>query len=458
MGIEVTGSSVRVAQLRKKGKKWDILSLKTIENSEIEGGASKLLNQAITLSSLNSKETLVRPCELPIAKTKNLIAALDFYAEPLLPYPKENGIIQIQISEQTKQATKLSLFSVKKEHLNNHLENLKKLNIEPEIVTSKALALAAFSTLLPQSHAPLLLIHESDEEISFVLTAKGIVLGLRSIDRKNNFKIEIQKVLLSFASSNKNNHDTLIYYFGTNSDLKETIQTISGKTVLFPSTPLIKEKLGDLSIYGLAIGTAMASQLANFRQKEFAYSNRFKHLKKPFLVFSLLASLFTGSLYLLEKSFINFKKNGLDLDYSALMKIEEKNVQTLKNPSEYLAELNNLEKEIRSRPDTFPLLPQVPKVKEVLGWLVSLQESEGVVYESFNYQLIKSPDFSKKNEKYKVKVDLEISTPNGNAAKSFQEALKHPNHLIDTAEEIVWVPLKGKYKASFFLKDKTQYH
>ena len=120
-----------------------------------------------------------------------------------------------------------------------------------------------------------------------------------------------------------------------------------------------------------------------------------------------------------------------------------------------------MENEIGSRPDTHPLLPQIPKVKEVLGWLTSLRESHGVVLESFNYQLLKSPDFSHKTEKYRVRVEIEISAQNPNAAPNavqvFQEALRRPNLLIDPSEEIVWTPLKGRYKASFYLKDKTRY-
>lgn len=71
--------------------------------------------------------------------------------------------------------------------------------------------------------------------------------------------------------------------------------------------------------------------------------------------------------------------------------------------------------------------------------------------------MVKRPDFPHKKEKYKVRVDLEISAKDAASARIFQEALKNQKTLADTNEEIQWLPVKGKYKVSFYLKDKTKY-
>ena len=127
-----------------------------------------------------------------------------------------------------------------------------------------------------------------------------------------------------------------------------------------------------------------------------------------------------------------------------------------------------LDKELQSSPDTFPLLPNVPRVSDVLAWLsthpvLSGKNSPGapvsppIQIESFNYTMIKRPEQTKKQEKYQVKVEFEFTTSTPKQAREFHDALIAPNDFVDPKGEIKWSSNRGKYRTSFFLKDKTTY-
>ena len=72
--------------------------------------------------------------------------------------------------------------------------------------------------------------------------------------------------------------------------------------------------------------------------------------------------------------------------------------------------------------------------------------------------MVKRPDQSKKKEKYRVKVDLEFSSPTPKQAREFHDALVAPNDFVDPKDEIKWSSNRGSYRTSFFLKDKTKYN
>ncbi len=461
IGIEMCGSSLRAAKLCKKGGRWNVVSLNEISSTEHSSLLKKQLNGGLVISPLNSRDLLVRPCEIPLKKTKDLLAALDFHIEPLLPYPTEKGVVQIEINEKLENGTAISLFAIRKDHLTHHLERLQVWNLEPEVITTKGHALAAFSTLLPQTLSPRLLVHEGDGELTFVLLEKEKILALRAIETKKDLKSEIQKILLNLASTHKGKSFDTLYFLGKDLEIKALLESVSGKTISPLTSPLLGQNSDDLMTYGLAIGSAIAKSRVDFRQREFVYPHRFKKLQKPLVAFFTLAALLAGSVYFSGEALINRKKHSLEEAYLSLVKAEGVASGDFrpKTVTEYMTALNTLEEEIRSRPDTFPLLPQIPKVKDILGWIASLRESQGIALELFNYQFVKCPDFSHKQEKYKIRVEIEISAHSPNDAKLFQETLKGSNPLIDANEEITWAPLKGgKYRATFYLKDKTRYH
>lgn len=465
IGVDAGKSSLRFAALRKAAKGWSVVSLKEISGEENIELFYAQFKEDVLVSAIQTRDLLVRPCEIELKKPKDVFAALDFHVEPLLPYPLDQAVIQGQIINTQEKTTFVNVFALRKDHLAHHLDGLKNYHLEPEMVTTRPHALAALSTLLPKTSAPLLIVHEGEEELSIVLVENGAVLAARSLDLKKDLNLEIRKTLLSFASSHKTKTFESVYFFGKDQDLKNTLVQLSEKPVMPPSTPFLALTQEELTHYGLAIGTALAQKEINFRRKGFAYPYPFKHLKKPLSLFFALSLLLAGALFLFGQISLSQKKQGIEEAYCAFLKAEniaEVPPQNRETPSDYLSSLHGLEKEVRGRPATFPLLPHIPKVKEVISWLTGVVRPQGkgghtLEIESLHYQIIKRPDFSHKQERYKVRVELEFSVQDPQVARSFLEALKSPQSLVDTHEEIQWLPAKGKYKASFYLKDKTKY-
>ena len=107
-------------------------------------------------------------------------------------------------------------------------------------------------------------------------------------------------------------------------------------------------------------------------------------------------------------------------------------------------------------------------VSDVLGWLNKLAGAsdkdngekalaQGIQIDSFNYTLVKRPEQTKKQEKYQVKVELEFNSPTPKMAREFHDALIAPNEMVDPKGEVKWSTNRGKYRTSFYLKDKTAY-
>jgi type IV pilus assembly protein PilM len=126
-----------------------------------------------------------------------------------------------------------------------------------------------------------------------------------------------------------------------------------------------------------------------------------------------------------------------------------------------------LQKELQGTPDSFPLFANTPRVSDVLAWLSQhpaavLVDAKGnrqpkIQIDNFSYTMLKRPQQGKKQEKYQVKVELEFSSPTPKWAREFHDALIAPNDWIDPKGEVKWGSSRGKYKTSFFLKDKTAY-
>ena len=106
-------------------------------------------------------------------------------------------------------------------------------------------------------------------------------------------------------------------------------------------------------------------------------------------------------------------------------------------------------------------------MSDILGWLsrheaiVGLDEKGETEHrlqiENFSYVMVKRPQQGKKQEKYQVKVELEFTSPKPKWAREFHDALINPNDWVDPKAEVKWSSNHGKYKTSFFLKDKTVY-
>lgn len=264
---------------------------------------------------------------------------------------------------------------------------------------------------------------------------------------------------------------------------------------IFPRQELLSSlTMGQILNFAVPIGAAInglpiAKDAVNFRQEEFAYPHPWKRLKNPLILYTCLSLALAFALYLFGQSYLSYRQDQLRQSYIGLLTVLNKPYETFekeyeakhpfyKGPENEIAapqDLNDkallervqyLEKELQSTPELFALLPNVPKVSDVLAWLNSLPvfsskknrtDAQGIQIESFDYTLVKRPEQSKKKERYQVKIEIELTSSTPKQAREFHDALIAPNDFVDPKGEVKWNSSHGRYRTSFFLKDKTIY-
>lgn len=262
------------------------------------------------------------------------------------------------------------------------------------------------------------------------------------------------------------------------------------KNVLTPEIPsTFNAPLPQVLKFAIPIGIALGNlpttkDCINFRQGEFAYPDPWKRLKKPLSIYFGLCIAAASALFLFGNAYQGLLEDEIRVEYSSLLSVAqkphtefEKKLGSTDTEPASLKEMSMdqlrdrvqiLEKELASTPDIFPLLPNILTVSDVLAWINSqptiatLDPKTGkltplIQIDNFSYTMVKRPEITKKNERYQVKVELEFSTPTPKEAREFHDALITPNTLVDPKGEVKWSTNRGKYRASFYLKDKTTY-
>lgn len=248
--------------------------------------------------------------------------------------------------------------------------------------------------------------------------------------------------------------------------------------------------------YAVPIGLALAAlpvikEKVNFRQQEFAYPFPWKKIKPALLTYCACIFAVTAAFYFFGQHYLLYQEDKIKQDYADLLTAMNKSHESFeasflaKNPlarekandeivniaklnrEDLLERLLFLQKDLQATPDSFPLFANIPQVSDVLAWLsqhpyVVHKNEEGILeprlqLENFIYTMLKRPMQGKKQEKYQVKVELEFSSPTPKWAREFHDALIAPNDLVDPKGEVKWSSNRGKYRTSFYLKDKTSY-
>ncbi len=491
------------------------------------------LSKSLVATCLPSSEVLIRDLEIQLVKDKDIEKVLGFQAEPLLPYPIEEALLDRIVVEKRKESTRLTLAAVKKSALAQHLETWHSLHVEPELISCVPAGLAAFSGLFGQTEEKQCVLHLGEDESTCCVAEKGILhysqaskKGYRDLLTAFNEEAQGDFSTFNFSTLQENSHPKLfqatqslrleitkLFFAISKQAMGYKLQQvlICGQGAIFPKmAQALCSKLNielvyphtngnfalspeELSRYALPIGIALTALpksviQINYRQEEYAYPFPWKRIKKPMAVYLTLsislaaAILFFGNMYIakqeadLKKGYVKvltLMKKPFNETESEFQKTHPGH-PSYETQSPDAARLSRaglelrlalIEKELKDAPDTFPLLPKVPKVSDVLAWLATHPHIKGeneegetrIALESFNYKMVKRPEENKKNEHYQVKVEIEFTSTTPRYAREFHDSLLAPNDLIDPKTDVSWTTERGRYRASFFLKDKTIY-
>lgn len=510
--------------------------------SEQIGKFSGEFDSRLLVTSVETHECLLRPLNLKLKKDKDIAAVLAFQAEPLLPYPIENAVLDWAMVGQNAEGTDIMVVAVRKDHLAQHLERWQALAVESEVIAAVPFALGTFARLFCQHEEPYFILDVSKEYTTCVLMENGKVLAAQSCHQgtkklmaaymedtgltleevRNNFnqmdftsmeklprlkqafeglRLEVMKLLYALAKQAKGKEvdgllvtgdgavvSTFVEQMGT--ELKKNLLKIQEQ----PGFNVPPEKLLSYAIpigLGLA-GLPMAADQVNFRSGEYAYPNPWKRIKQPALFYLASCLLLSAGLYFFGNAYIDYKKDVVKEQFVSLLAFMNKPYNTfeaeyeVKHPFHMLLEegesapigllddadlmerLEFLEAEIRNAPDMIALLPNVPRVSDVLAWLTThpaiskIDEKTGKVVplaqiDNISYTMVSRPEEKKKGNRYQVKVEMEFTSPTPMMARELHDALIAPNDFVDPKSDVKWSTNRGKYKTSFFLKDKTVY-
>lgn len=478
------------------------------------------LENDLVISALSGEFVLVRPMEIKLTKQKEIDQVLYFQAEPLLPFPVEEGIVDRIIVDKEKEGTQMTLLAAPTEQVQKHLNDLSALHIDPEIVTAEQAALSAYLETVTSAQEKgdrpsRILICLEKGHTTCILNKKGklataqtIPLGFESLnstppDETPSHEVDPSPLVL------KQEIIRMVYALGKHLKGEElagivitgegaNIGTLAEDLISALQKPILpvnlfqgisKEKQ---NVYATAIGAALTglphyNAQINFRQKEASYKHPLKRFKKGLFVYVALALALAIAAFFAGQEYVGYREDKIRESYAELLAnikrpyevmeakyakkeplktTETPNLKELSIP-DLTKRLDFLEGEVKSAPTLFPLFPNVPRVSDLLAWLAShpnvvLSQPNNtktglIQIDSLSYVMVKRPEMNKKGEKYQVKVELELLANTPKEAREFHDALISPNEMVDPKAEVKWNATKGHYRTSFFLKDRTHY-
>ena len=158
LGIDLGSSCIKAVQMKKSGRNARIVEIYTYDNErevpghpsiEVIGKSVKdiasehRLRSDLFASAFPLSLTIVRNTVVPFRGRKKLRQVIKFQAEPHIPFPIEEVIVDFyEISGDEGEKTPLILVGAKKDLVGTHLEILGQGGIDPEIVSVDAFALA----------------------------------------------------------------------------------------------------------------------------------------------------------------------------------------------------------------------------------------------------------------------------------------------------------------------------
>lgn len=514
LGLEASGAFIRGIKLSWHNKmprldqtyeeELNVRQLYTLEQSI----PSIVTNQTLTITALKGSHTLVRQLELKLKKEKDIEAVLAFQAEPLLPFSPDSAILDRITVRKNPDSTQLTLLAARKDHLQNHVDFWREFHVEPEVISAEPMALIAFANYFIKNIETYCIVHLDHDHFTcavsrsnkLIASQTGGSASLIKSEDTTSLRLELMRVIYALAKQSKSQEIKDILITGPEAR-KLVLPLFSGfsQTIHEPTPtaeiPLETEKL---ERYAISIGNALSGLPANrdrinFRQGDLAYPNPWKRYKIALAFYFIACAALCFGIYIMGTAYLTYYADNLKQDYVELLATMNKPYDSFEleylakfpaeNPSnegeikpvinlsldELGSRLEFLQNDLQSTPNTFPLMPNVPRVSDVLAWLsvhrnVISQEKENgltssslIQIENFAYTMVKRPDLAKKQEKYQVKVELEFSTPTPKIAREFHDALIAPNEIVDPKGEVKWSSNRGKYRTSFFLKDKTSY-
>ncbi len=406
LGLELSPTSMKGAQIvLRQGKPFleqvfdmpvDVEHVETSEKaspldlSDEGHQLYELADNNLVVTSLPTSDILIRPLEVKLAKMRDVDAVLSFQAEPLLPYPAEDALIDRIFLSKDQEGTHLTLCATKKSYLEHHLGVWESLHIEPEMIACTPVALASFAQHLHQSESPFIVLYLGLNETSAILLKENKLIAAYScstdlsglvdvymtetnkdsqeeaLKELRGFKLEkklpqktnaylqewaldVTKILFSLDKQSQTDDAQTILLTGAGGSHLELAEKLCEKLKATLVTPKSDAQFpiteAQLQKYAVPIGLALsalpkAKDQVNFRQEEFLFPNPWKRLKRPLITYLGCALLVAFAFNFYGNASLKKQEDTLKQEYVDLVSFMHKpygefeEEYAKKNPSE----------------------------------------------------------------------------------------------------------------------------
>jgi len=442
LGLQLEQRTLRGALLCRVGEQAHILRVFSLEIKDDTVGprhisvlhtlrppiARDKLRRALFATGLPSPRTLIRPLDIKLTKDKDIDAVLAYQAEPLLPFPVDEAVVDKTTLSRDEEGSQLAVFAAKRGDVEEHLESFQSLNIEPEAVSCYPAALAAYSATYAPQEEPIFVTHLGLDTITTLLVDDGKVLAAHSMastlstmyqtlkepssadfhklaqetesdaaQQLQKLQQELSRAVFALGKQAQGQAVHMALFVGEGAcfgNLTSFLAKVIQKTLLEPHAPAQDNiTVSELKRYAIPIGLALqflpgAKHQLNFRQAELSYPYPWKRLKQPVALYILACLLISVFIVVIGQQQHTSKEDELRQQYSDLLQVlqiehetfeqtamgsapgEERAVDQLTIP-QISERLKWIEEDIAKTEYVFPLQPNVPRVSDLLAWITS---------------------------------------------------------------------------------------
>ncbi len=463
VGISLKKDRFKLAVLKKEKQKIIVADqqsyLSTSENVKLFYNSPFLQsgNKSRIVSGLAASDIFLRKIHLPLKEKRKIMAALPFQLEMLIPFSSENTIVCPLLKPISRKITAVTILATTREQLTSHFATLKNIHIQPDWVSCEPVALARFSDWSFPQQRRILCFFADQDRILCVLCEGPEVLLSQSLPLKNKEEmiLELDRLFVFLKQKAVADEQTAWVMTGNLEWTSMISQIFTG-----PQLQLTDHALAEYAIpIGLALD-ALKNDLhsVQFCQKEFIPSHIHRLRKNKFFAYLSTCLIATVILLASETFLLGKKQRALSEQLQNVLpaSLSQKSLDTLKDIQETL---NSWEKSLNRKSASFPFVPNLPKVSDVLAWLSTHPsfstenggKKEGIEIKSFHYHLLKHPKIGDPSAPYVGQVEIEFTAVVPRQARDFHESLIQGDEIVNARKEVKWQVQNQTYYTCFEL-------
>ncbi len=344
--------------LSKRGS-ITIESLSTVELTAEASHYGK--TKAAITSGLSSLKSLARYIDLLPMKKQELDAVIKYQIEPQLPYQLSQCVLDKILTRKLATSNTFLIFSAKKEDVSAHLEELKKVHIDPESVAPKAVGLVNFVRLffpaiesaividIGYTESICLYVHQDVHGICpIAIRSTSVGLSDSSDEEEDDsekghlkqLSRELCRILLHFRQSHAAVQELPIIFTGI-AEQDPLILSLLGKLLGHPVLEMKDIPKGitfassitpqDCLAYAIPIGLALSQSeyqkkpfSINLRQDELSYPQQWRRWRGYLYSYFALTILSALLLYAMQNQALRGKERALTEQYVSLAALHGK--------------------------------------------------------------------------------------------------------------------------------------